>query len=368
MKSTFPLFPESASSLSGDVDRLFIAWSAVSIFFSLLIAGLIVYFMTRYRRRHPEEVGANERAALWLEIGWSVIPLIIMLAMFAWGTRVFFQLYRPPADAIEYTAIGKQWMWKIQHPGGQREINTLHIPIGQPIKVQLASEDVIHSFYVPAFRVKQDAVPGRYTSLWFNATKPGVYHLFCAEYCGTEHSRMIGSVIAMEPRDYETWLAGGAAGQSMAASGEALFQSLACVTCHRAAASEGNTAGNSGRLARGPALEGLYGSQQKLADGRTVIADDTYIRESILNPTAKIVAGWEPVMPTFQGQVSEEQLTQLIAYIRTLGPAGSSPAGGSGGPNAGPTDAAGGQVDDNAPQSAGPAQPSTGSAPRQNRE
>jgi cytochrome c oxidase subunit 2 len=161
----------------------------------------------------------------------------------------------------------------------------------------------------------------------------------------------------MEPRDYETWLAGGAAGQSMAASGAELFQSLACVTCHRAA----DSAGNSGRLARGPALEGLYGSQQKLADGRAVIADDTYIRESILNPTAKLVAGWEPVMPTFQGQVSEEQLTQLIAYIRTLGPAGSSPAGGSGGPNSGPTDMAGGQVDDNSPQSAGPAQ-------QQNRE
>jgi cytochrome c oxidase subunit 2 len=290
---------------------------------------------------------------MWLEVGWSVIPLIIMLAMFAWGTRVFFQLYRPPVDAIEYTAIGKQWMWKVQHPGGQREINTLHIPIGQPIKVQLASEDVIHSFYVPAFRVKQDAVPGRYTSVWFNATKPGVYHLFCAEYCGTEHSRMIGSVIAMEPQDYENWLAGGAAGQSMAASGGELFQSLACVTCHRA--------GATAQLARGPALEGLHGSQVKLADGRTVIADDTYIRESILNPNAKLVAGWDPVMPTFQGQVTEEQVTQLIAYIRTLGPLGSSPAGGTGGPNAGPTDAAGGQVDDNAPQSAGPAQ-------QQNRE
>lgn len=312
MRSTFPLFPESASSLSGDVDRLFIAWSAVSIFFSLLIAGLIVYFMARYRRRHPEEVGANERAALWLEIGWSVIPLVIMLAMFVWGTRVFFQLYRPPVDAVEYTAIGKQWMWKIQHPGGQREINTLHIPIGQPVKVKLASEDVIHSFYVPAFRVKQDAVPGRYTTVWFNATKPGVYHLFCTEYCGTEHSRMIGSVIAMEPRDYELWLAGGAAGKSMAASGAELFQTLACETCHRT--------GDAGRLARGPALDGLYGNPVKLAGGGTATADDTYLRESILNPGAKLTAGWDPVMPTFQGQVSEEQLTQLIAYIRTLGP------------------------------------------------
>jgi cytochrome c oxidase subunit II len=345
MKSTFPLFPQSASSLSGDVDLLFIAWSAISIFFTLLIAGLILYFMTRYRRRHPEEVGASERAAMWLEIGWSVVPLVIMLAMFVWGTRVFFQLYRPPADAVEYTAIGKQWMWKVQHPGGQREINTLHIPVGQPIKLRLASEDVIHSFYVPAFRVKQDAVPGRYTSVWFNATKPGVYHLFCAEYCGTEHSRMIGSIIVMEPQDYEAWLAGGAAGRSMAASGAELFQSLACVTCHQA--------GAAGRIARGPALEGLYGSQQKLANGQTVIADDTYIRESILTPTAKLVAGWEPVMPTFQGQVTEEQITQLIAYIRTLGPAGNVSAGAQ-------------TTDDNQPAGASP-QPA-GPAPQQDRE
>jgi len=323
MNPQLPLFPESASALSGEVDLLFSIWCVISVFFSALIAGLILYFMTRYRRRHPEDVGANERAAIWLEVGWSVIPLAIMLAMFAWGTRVFFRIYRPPKDAVQFSAIGKQWMWKVQHPGGQREINTLHVPVNQPIRVTLASEDVIHSFYIPAFRVKQDAVPGRETSIWFQATKPGTYHLFCAEYCGTEHSRMIGWVIVMEPQDYENWLAGGATGKSMVASGAELFQSLACVTCHRA----GN-AGDTGRVARGPALEGLYNRQVKLADGRTIIADDNYIRESILTPTAKIVAGWEPVMPTFQGQVSEEQLTELIAYIRSLGPAGSAPAGG----------------------------------------
>lgn len=324
MNPPFPIFPESASSLSGEVDLLFVVWSVISVFFTLLIAGLIIYFMARYRRRHPEEVGANERAAMWLEIGWSVVPLVIMLAMFAWGTRVFFRLYRPPADAVEFWAYGKQWMWKIQHPGGQREINTLHVPVNQPIRVKLASEDVIHSFYIPAFRVKQDAVPGRYTSVWFQATKPGTYHLFCAEYCGTEHSRMIGSVVVMEPQDYEAWLAGGPAGKSMVASGAELFQSLGCVTCHRA----GN-AGDTAALARGPALEELYGSQVTLVDGRTVIADDDYLRESILTPTAKLVAGWDPVMPTFQGQVSEEQLSQLIAYVRSLGSTGSAPSGAS---------------------------------------
>jgi len=351
MNPELPFFPEAASTVAGDVDVLFITWSVISAFFTLLIAGLIVYFMARYRRRHPEEVGARERTALWLEVAWSVIPLLITLVMFVWGTRVYFKIYRPPADAIEYTAVGKQWMWKLQHPEGQREINTLHIPVGQPIKLKLTSEDVIHSFFVPAFRVKQDAVPGRYTSVWFEATKPGVYHLFCAEYCGGEHSRMVGSVIAMEPQRYEEWLAGGAGGKSMVASGAELFQQLACDTCHRAA-------DNTGRLVRGPALDGVYGSEVQLASGGTAVADDNYLRESILNPNAKIVAGWQPVMPTFQGQVSEEQLTQLIAYVRSLGAGeGTAAAGGTGGPSHGPLDSAGGQIDSPAPQTAGPAKP-----------
>ncbi len=349
MKSTFPLFPDSASALSGHVDALYIIWAVVSVFFTVLIAGLILFFMIRYHRRDPEQVGIEERAGVWLEILWSAVPLAIMLVMFAWGARVFFQLYRPPVDAVEYTAIGKQWMWKIQHPDGQREINALHVPVGQDIKVKLASEDVIHSFYIPAFRIKQDAVPGRYTSLWFRATKAGTYHLFCAEYCGTEHSRMIGSVIVMEPRDYESWLAGGTAGKSMVAAGADLFTTLACVTCHRAGVP----------TQRGPKLEGVYNSQVKLADGRTVVADDNYIRESILNPFAKVVAGYDPVMPTFQGQVTEEQLSQLIAYVRSLGPAAGETAVA---PGAAPTSvpataATAGATAANTPQTPGPAAP-----------
>jgi cytochrome c oxidase subunit 2 len=349
-----PLFPEAASTLAWDVDLLFIVWSVISAFFTLLIASLIVYFMARYRRRHPEQVGATERAAMWLEIGWSVIPLMIMLAMFVWGTQVFFRIYRAPQDAVRYSAVGKQWMWKFQHPTGQREINTLHVPVGLPIRVDLQSEDVIHSFFVPAFRVKQDAVPGRVTSVWFEATKPGVYHLFCAEYCGGEHSKMIGSVIVQEPAEYENWLAGAATGQTMAASGAALFESLACDTCHRA--------GAAGRIARGPNLEGLYGNQVRLADGRTIVADDEYIRESILNPMAKLVAGWEPLMPTFQGQVTEEQLAQLISYVRSLGGTASAEAGGTGGPASGPADTAGGQVDNPAPQAPGDSPGPSGAA------
>jgi cytochrome c oxidase subunit 2 len=319
MNPQLPLFPESASTLSPQVDALFFTWSVISLFFTLLIAGLIVYFMARYRRRAPDEVGQEEKPALFLEIAWSVIPLMIALAMFAWGARVFFQLYRPPANAVEYYGVGKQWMWKFQHPDGHREINALHVPTGQPIRLKLTSEDVIHSFYAPVFRLKQDAIPGRYTEVWFEATKPGTYHLFCAEYCGAEHSRMIGSIVVMEPREYETWLAGGPAGKSVTASGAELFNQLACQTCHRPA---------QGHLARGPRLEGLYGRQVKLANGDTLTADDDYIRESILNPTAKLVAGWDPVMPTFQGQVSEEQVIQLIAYVKSLAGEGGTEAGG----------------------------------------
>lgn len=310
MEQDLPLFPESASTVSRQVDALFFAWSAISVFFTILIAVLILYFMVRYRRRGVDEVGLAERAPYWLEIAWSIVPLFIALAMFAWGARVFYNIYRAPKTAVEYWTVGKQWMWKFQHPDGHREINALHIPVGQPIKLNIQSEDVIHSVFIPAFRIKQDAVPGRQTSVWFEATKPGVYHLFCTEYCGGEHSKMIGWIYALEPEQYQAWLAGGPAGKSMVASGADLFQSFACNTCHREATAS--------LAARAPLLEGLFGSQVRLLDGRTVVADDNYVRESILNPAAKVVAGWQPIMPTYQGQVTEEQLAQLMTYVRSL--------------------------------------------------
>ena len=317
MPDGLPLYTEGASTIAGSVDALFWTWVAISAFFSLLIAVAIFVFFIRYQRRKRGEIGSEDEGSMALEIVWSAIPLVIVLAMFGWGTKVFFTQSRPPADAVEYFATGKQWMWKIQHPSGRREINELHVPVGRPVKLTMISEDVIHSFFVPAFRVKADVLPGRYTTLWFEATKPGEYHLFCAEYCGTEHSLMGGTVYVMEPDEYEAWLAqepipGGGA----AASGEELFAALACETCHR-----------EGSRARGPNLAGVYGSTVELADGSTVVADETYLRESILNPQAKVVRGYQPLMPTFAGQVSEDQLLQLIQFIKSQG-TGSGEAGG----------------------------------------
>jgi cytochrome c oxidase subunit II len=235
--------------------------------------------------------------------------------MFGWGAKVFFDLYRPPSNAMEIFVVGKQWMWKVQHMDGQREINELHVPIGRPVKLIMGSEDVIHSFYIPAFRVKADVIPGRYNHLWFEATKPGRYHLFCAEYCGTKHSGMIGSVVAMEPEEFQAWLSAAPPSDSPVAAGQRLFQSLACNTCHTEAAQE-----------KGPVLTNLFGRKVQLANGGSVMADEAYVRESIVNPQAKVVAGYQPNMPTFQGLVTEEQLLQLVAYVHSLSQQGPAPA------------------------------------------
>jgi len=308
-----PLFPDSASSFSGNVDALTLGWLAVSAFFIVLISLVILLFFMRFRRRSRGEVGATaEIKTLPLELTWSVIPLIIALGMFAWGVKVFFVTARPPSDAVEYWVTGKQWMWKIQHPEGVREINTLHVPVGQAVRLTMTSEDVIHSFFVPAFRVKADVLPGRYTTVWFKPTKTGRYHLFCAEYCGAEHSVMGGWVEVLEPEEYQRWLETGQTGPTMRASGEELFQQLACNTCHLLGKPPAGVA------PRAPSLQDLFGSQVVLASGRSLTADETYIRESIVNPQAKVVAGWQPIMPTFKGQVTEEQVNALVAYIKTL--------------------------------------------------
>jgi cytochrome c oxidase subunit 2 len=319
--SSFPLFPEAASSIARDVDYLYFFILAVSGFFALLVSALVVYFAVKYRRRHPDEVGADIHGSIALELLWTTIPFLLAMVMFVWGADLFFRIARPPADSMEVFVVGKQWMWKVQHPEGVREINELHVPVNRNVKITLGSEDVLHDYFIPAFRVKMDAVPGKLTTLWFRATKPGTYQIFCAEYCGTQHSGMIGHVTVMEEHDYEAWLAGGRSTGTAVENGERLFTDLACITCHKA-----DTTG------RGPVLAGVFGSEVRLMDGRTVVADENYLRESIVNPQAKVVLGYQPIMPTFQGTVSEENLMQLIAYIKTLKPAAPvSPAGTAGG-------------------------------------
>ncbi len=317
MLERFGLLPPQASSLALQVDLLYGFLVAVTAFFSILIAAAVIGFSIKYRRRPGSEPTPHIHGSTALEVAWSIIPFGITMIMFFWGAHLFVTLKRPPDDALQVNVVGKQWMWKLQHLEGRREINELHVPVGRPVKLTLTSEDVIHSFYVPAFRIKQDAVPGRYTTVWFEATRVGSYHLFCAEYCGTVHSGMIGKVVVMEPADYQEWLAGdtgvgvvaaSTGTGSVASTGESLFGQLGCVTCHR---------GESGTL--GPSLAGLAGKSVKLQDGATVTADDDYLRESILTPQAKIVAGFTPVMPTFKGQVTEEQILQLITYIKSLG-------------------------------------------------
>ena len=315
MFTNFPFFPQQASVQAGQVDAVYFFMVAVTAFFSLLIAGLVVFFAVKYRRRSDDDVGVAIHGSLALELLWTIIPFFIVMVMFVWGAKVFFDLYRPPAGAMEIFVVGKQWMWRVQHMEGQREINELHVPVGRPVKLIMGSEDVLHSYYIPAFRVKADVIPGRYNTMWFTAKRPGQYHLFCAEYCGTKHSGMIGTVIAMEPPDFQEWLGGGRAEDSPVAAGAKLFQGLVCNTCHM-----GDTQG------RGPVLTGVYGKPVQLQGGGTVIADDAYIRESIVNPQAKVVAGFLPVMPTFQGLVTEEQLLQLIAYVRSLSQPGAAPA------------------------------------------
>jgi cytochrome c oxidase subunit 2 len=315
MFKNLPFFPEAASTQAGQVDAVFFFMLAVTAFFSVLIAALVVGFAIKYRRRHHDEIGVAIHGSLALELLWTIIPFGIAMVMFAWGAKVFFDLSRPPVGATEVYVVGKQWMWKVQHMDGMREINELHVPIGRPVKLIMASEDVIHSFYIPAFRVKADVIPGRYNTMWFQASKPGTYHLFCAEYCGTKHSGMIGSVIAMEPAEYETWMGGGKAQDSPVAAGAKLFQDLACITCH-----------TSGPQSRGPLLTNVFGHEVELQGGAKVIADEAYVRESILNPAAKVVNGFQPVMPTFQGLVTEEQLLQLIAYVRSLSEPGATSA------------------------------------------
>lgn len=310
------LFPERASEIAGQVDALYTFLVIVSGVMTLIIFGAVFFMAMVYRRTNPNERPAYVHGSLKLEIAWSLFPLLVMMVIFAWSTVLYFRVYTSPPDPLNVYVTGKQWMWKVQYPEGQREINELHVPVGRPVRLTMASEDVIHSFFIPAFRIKRDVVPGHYNTVAFTPSKAGRYHLFCAEYCGTQHSGMIGWVTVLDPVQYETWLANGGS-DSMASQGQKMFQQMGCSTCH--------LMDEAGRC---PNLRNLYGHPVQLDDGRTVIADEAYIRESILEPNAKIVYAYKrDVMPTFQGQISEEGILQLIEYIKSLSQPGAPPIG-----------------------------------------
>ena len=300
------LFPAEASTISPYTDALYFFLLLMTIVGLILVGVLVFGFSIRYRRE-KSPVATQVEGSTLLEATWTIIPLAIFLVTFVWGALLYFRIYDPPADAMNIYVVGKQWMWKAEHPGGQHEINALHVPSGRPVQLTMISQDVFHSFSIPDFRVKREVIPGRYTTVWFEATTPGTYHIFCTQYCGTQHSGMIGEVTVLSPDDYQKWIQESTSGMSLAQNGERLFASMGCNACH-----SGNAA------ARGPNLAGVYGSKLTLTNGSQVLVNDAYLRDAILSPSQHITAGYAPIMPTYQGQISEDGLIDLVEYIKTL--------------------------------------------------
>lgn len=307
----------AASANAPEVDYLLLALLVISGAVLALVFGLMLFYMVKYRASSGIDRGAVAQKTWRIETAWTVATLVIFFGLFVWGADLYVRLFQPPAGALKIYVIAKQWMWKVEHIGGQREIDAVHLPIGRPIELVMTSEDVIHDFSVPAFRIKHDVLPGRYETLWFTAERPGTYHLFCTQLCGTGHANMVGEIVAMPAPDYQKWLEQNGASETLAAAGKTLFMRYGCSGCHG-----GNGAGGSqaASTARAPPLAGLYGSPVPLSDGTVVTADDRYIRDSILTPKMQVVASYAPVMPSFAGQVGEEDLLKLIAYIKSLAP------------------------------------------------
>jgi cytochrome c oxidase subunit II len=304
----FRLFPPQASTTAPSVDVLYFALTVISLFFIAVIFLPILFFCVKYRKGSLADRSNPSSGSNLIEVGWTALPTLMGLAIFGWSALDYFRIERKPDNAIDLRIVGKQWMWKIQHAEGRREINELHIPVDRTVAITLTSQDVIHSFFVPAFRVKQDVVPGKYTSEWFKATRTGEYHIFCSQYCGTQHAKMIGRVVVMQPQAYESWLKTGEQTESIVRTGERLFHDRGCSGCH---------APNSQFHA--PLLEGLYRKPVPLADGSMITADDQYLRDSILQPAKQISAGYDNIMPSFSGHLSEEEIMALIAYLKAIG-------------------------------------------------
>ncbi len=300
------LFPREASTIAPYADALYFFLLFITVLGVVLVGALVFGFSILYRKeKHP--VATQVEGSTLLEATWTIIPLGIFLVCFVWGALLYFRIYNPPTNAMDIYVVGKQWMWKAEHPGGQHEINALHVPTGRPVQLTMISQDVFHSFSVPDFRVKREVIPGRYTTVWFEATNPGTYHLFCTQYCGTKHSGMIGEITVLTPEDYQKWTQQSTSGMSLAQNGERLFASMGCNACHNGTAA-----------ARGPSLAGVYGSKLQLTNGSQVLVNDAYLRDSILNPSQHVTAGYAPIMPTYQGQISEEGLIDLVEYVKTL--------------------------------------------------
>jgi len=300
------LFPAEASTISPYTDALYFFLIAMTVVGMLLVVVLVFVFSLKYRRE-KSPVATQVEGSTLLEATWTIIPLAIFLVTFVWGALLYFRIYDPPANAMNIYVVGKQWMWKAEHPGGQHEINALHVPAGRPVQLTMISQDVFHSFSIPDFRVKREVIPGRYTTVWFQATTPGSYHIFCTQYCGTQHSMMIGEVTVLTPEDYDKWTKQSTSGMSLAQNGERLFASMGCNACHSGTAA-----------ARGPSLAGVYGSRLTLANGGQVLVNDAYLRDAILNPSQHVTAGFAPIMPTYQGQISEDGLIDLVEFIKNM--------------------------------------------------
>jgi cytochrome c oxidase subunit 2 len=305
----FPWWPDTASHYASEVNFLFASLLVIAALTIGLVFFLMLFFANKYRHGSNADRSGTTKKTWRFEVSWTAATLVIFVGLAVWGGSLYVHLYNPPADALQIFVVGKQWMWKAQHPGGQREINELHVPAGQDVRLVLASQDVIHSFFIPALRIKQDVVPGRYETMWFRADKTGRYHLFCAEYCGTDHAHMGGWLTVMSPRDYANWLQMQGGQETLAAQGKDLFRRYGCSGCHEP-----------GGTVRAPQLEGVFGSPVPLSDGSVVVADERYVRDSILDPKAQVAAGYAPVMPTFAGQISEDDLAKLVAYIESVGP------------------------------------------------
>ena len=301
-------WPTAASASAVEADHLILSFTVLTLFLTAPIFISFTYFAIRYRRGVKADRRHDEVRSSAIEMTWMIGPFVLTLFFFAWGAQLFMHHKTLPAGGLQIDAIGRQWMWKFQHPGGQSEIDDLHVPVGQDVIMHMISQDVIHAFYLPALRIQMDVLPDRYTNLWFKADKVGSYHLLCSEYCGTDHSVMGGTITVMEPADYQRWLGASGSDMSLASAGEELFQSYGCSGCHQGQST-----------VRAPSLVGLYGKPVPMEDGRTVVADDSYIRDKILNPNDNLVAGYKQVMPAFKGVIAEDDLLRLVAYIKSTG-------------------------------------------------